>query len=195
MRSLLHLVSSLSSTVTRSQSQPQISLAMPVRALPFLLTALGALISAAPAVPADAGAALPAIVQVDEASGAVMAKRLPQIDADYAPKRIACPNTPLIRGANGIGSDEASYVASRNTKAAAALAAWLEKQGNFSTASQPTVAMTSSGGGYRALLCTAGVVQALDGRDSSSTTSGLYQALTYQAGLSGVFRRLLAQDH
>lgn len=45
--------------------------------------------------------------------------------------------------------------------------------------------MTTSGGGYRSLLSGAGVIQALDDRDSTGTTSGLYQAMTYQAGLSG----------
>jgi lysophospholipase len=45
--------------------------------------------------------------------------------------------------------------------------------------------MTTSGGSYRSLLSGAGVVQAFDSRDSSLSTSGLYQAMTYQAGLSG----------
>lgn len=45
--------------------------------------------------------------------------------------------------------------------------------------------MTSSGGGYRAMLLGAGVVQALDARDSDSALNGVYQALTYHAGLSG----------
>jgi lysophospholipase len=49
----------------------------------------------------------------------------------------------------------------------------------------PTIELTSSGGGYRALLTGAGVIQALDGRDSSVSTSGLYQALTYHSALSG----------
>lgn len=45
--------------------------------------------------------------------------------------------------------------------------------------------MTTSGGGYRSLLLGAGVIQGMDERDSNVSTSGLYQALTYQAGLSG----------
>lgn len=45
--------------------------------------------------------------------------------------------------------------------------------------------MTTSGGGYRSLLTGAGVIQGLDGRDSNVSTSGLFQALTYHAGLSG----------
>jgi lysophospholipase len=45
--------------------------------------------------------------------------------------------------------------------------------------------LTTSGGGYRSLLSGAGVIQGLDGRDSNVSTSGLFQGLTYQAGLSG----------
>lgn len=107
------------------------------------------------------------------------------IDRDYAPKSTACPSTPLVRAANGINSNEAAYFSSRKPKASTALAAWLEKQGKFSTSSQPSVGFASSGGGYRALLETAGVVQALDGRDSTAEVSGVFQGLTYEAGLSG----------
>ena len=53
------------------------------------------------------------------------------------------------------------------------------------TPSDPTVALTTSGGGLRSLLEGAGVIQAFDARDSKLGTSGLYQGLTYQAGLSG----------
>lgn len=45
--------------------------------------------------------------------------------------------------------------------------------------------MTTSGGGYRSLLVGAGVIQGIDARDSNISTSGLYQALTYQSGISG----------
>jgi lysophospholipase len=45
--------------------------------------------------------------------------------------------------------------------------------------------LATSGGGYRSLLVGAGVIQGLDERDSSISTSGLFQALTYQSGLSG----------
>ena len=49
----------------------------------------------------------------------------------------------------------------------------------------PTIALTSSGGGFRATLSGAGTVQALDIRDGLVSTSGLYQAITYHSGLSG----------
>ncbi|KAF2105859.1 lysophospholipase [Lophiotrema nucula] len=58
----------------------------------------------------------------------------------------------------------------------------------FQLRSLPLVGLATSGGGYRSMPSGAGVVQAFDSRESSSThlaTSGLYQALTYHSGLSG----------
>jgi len=52
-------------------------------------------------------------------------------------------------------------------------------------ADREKLALTTSGGGLRSLLSGAGVVQGLDSRDSNVSTSGLYEALTYQTGLSG----------
>jgi lysophospholipase len=67
-----------------------------------------------------------------------------------------------------------------------ALADWLENTNDtFWLNKAPTVALAISGGGYRSMLIGAGVVQALDSRDSDESTNGLYQALTYQGGLSG----------
>lgn len=103
----------------------------------------------------------------------------------YAPVQGKCPSTSLVRPATSLNSQESSYVSSRKSKANAGLASWLKKQGSFSTSSLPVVALASSGGGYRALLSTAGVVQGLDIRDSNVGTSGVYQGLTYESGLSG----------
>lgn len=103
----------------------------------------------------------------------------------YQPASVACPSTPLVRDATQLGSEESAYISSRKAKADAALAVWLQKQGAFGTDSQPTVALSSSGGGYRAQLSSAGVVKAFDARDSNTSVSGLYQALTYHSGLSG----------
>ena len=104
----------------------------------------------------------------------------------YAPVPIACPSTPLVRSATGISASESSYISSRAPIASAALGAWLQKVNSaFGTANLPAVALTTSGGGLRSLLIGAGVIQAFDSRDSNVGTSGLYQGLTYQAGLSG----------
>ncbi|KAI0743142.1 lysophospholipase [Daedaleopsis nitida] len=52
----------------------------------------------------------------------------------------------------------------------------------------PTLGIATSGGGYRAAIFGAGVLNALDGRKSTSAragTGGLLQAATYLSGLSG----------
>jgi lysophospholipase len=103
----------------------------------------------------------------------------------YQPISAECPDTPLVRDATEIAPEEAAYITSRKEKADAALAEWLQKQGAFSNDSQPTVALASSGGGYRAQLAGAGVVKAFDARDSNTSVSGLLQGLTYHSGLSG----------
>ncbi|KAL9093527.1 MAG: hypothetical protein Q9165_003922 [Trypethelium subeluteriae] len=104
----------------------------------------------------------------------------------YAPVTTPCPSNSLVRKANGTSSAESSYVQQRQTKANAALAAWLTKtDSTFPTTNLPIVGITTSGGGYRSLLTGAGVLQALDARDGNTSLSGLYQGFTYQAGLSG----------
>ncbi|KAK5293521.1 Lysophospholipase 1 [Exophiala xenobiotica] len=56
---------------------------------------------------------------------------------------------------------------------------------SFQPTAYPLVGLTTSGGGYRSLLTGAGVIQGFDARDSQTGVSGLYQGLTYEAGLSG----------
>ena len=109
-----------------------------------------------------------------------------QLPSGYAPRKAACPSTPLVRPATGLSTQEAAYRTAREVKAQAGLTAWLQKtNAGFGTSKLPTVALTTSGGGYRSLLSGAGVIQGLDERDSNVGTSGLFQGLTYQAGLSG----------
>ncbi|MCJ1457026.1 hypothetical protein MMC28_007392 [Mycoblastus sanguinarius] len=104
----------------------------------------------------------------------------------YAPVLATCPGTPLVRTATGISIPESAYISGRESIASAALGTWLkEVNSGFSTTNLPIVALTTSGGGLRSLLIGAGVIQAFDSRDSTVGTSGLYQGLTYQAGLSG----------
>lgn len=104
----------------------------------------------------------------------------------YAPTPATCPSAPLVRTASGISSSESAYIAARKSVASTALGNWLKKvDPSFQTSNLPTVALTTSGGGYRSLLTGAGVIQALDSRDSNVGTSGLYQGLTYESGLSG----------
>ena len=115
-----------------------------------------------------------------------LASAAPTAVSGYAPRAVTCPSTPLVRTASGISSSESAYIAARKPVASAALGSWLTKvDAGFPTTNLPTVALTTSGGGLRSLLTGAGVIQALDSRDSSVGTSGLYQGLTYEAGLSG----------
>jgi len=151
-----------------------------MRSQSLSLTALTLLSGNALAAPASA----PAVVGSLYADGVQsLAKRAGL--SPYEPVSADCPATPLVRDATELGSEESGYVSSRKEKADAALSAWLQKQGSFSNDSQPIVALASSGGGYRALLAGAGVIKAFDARDSNTSVSGLYQALTYQSGLSG----------
>lgn len=104
----------------------------------------------------------------------------------YAPVRGSCPSAPLVRAANGLSSAETAYINARKVKASAALASWLKKtNAGFPTDNLPTLGLSTSGGGLRSLLSGAGVVQGLDSRDSNTGTSGVFQGLTYQSGLSG----------
>ncbi|KAK8202082.1 Lysophospholipase 1 [Zalaria obscura] len=105
----------------------------------------------------------------------------------YAPVSAACPSTSLVRAASGgLSSSESTYATARKAIADTSLASWLKSaNSDFDTSSLPALALTVSGGGYRSLLCGAGVIQGFDSRDSSVGTSGIFQGLTYQAGLSG----------
>ena len=99
-----------------------------------------------------------------------------RLPSAYAPYPALCPSTPLVRPANGLSTSEAAYISSRKTNANQGLAAWLTKtNAGFGTTKLPTVALTTSGGGYRSLLSGAGVIQAFDSRDSNVGTSGLFQ--------------------
>jgi lysophospholipase len=110
--------------------------------------------------------------------------------SSYAPTSTSCPNTPLVRSAvNGLSDNEETYRVARKFNADAALALWLIKTDPTFllglNCDMPTIALTSSGGGFRATLSGAGTVQALDIRDTWVSTSGLYQAISYHSGLSG----------
>ena len=112
----------------------------------------------------------------------------PQITiSGYTPVKFPCPSSPLVRPASGISSSESAYLTARKAKASASLASWLTKTnpGFVTSGKLPSVALTTSGGGYRSLLSGAGVIQGFDARDSNVGTSGVYQGLTYQTGLSG----------
>ncbi|CAH7687776.1 lysophospholipase [Phakopsora pachyrhizi] len=132
----------------------------------------------------------------------------------YAPSFGPCPSGPLVRyagtvaaGDQKIGSKEADYIRRRRAEVLpGAYKAYLsnvqsslrrkhEKLPPYvarilsgSSENLPRVSAAISGGGLRAVLFGAGVLNALDGRNASSAktgTGGLLQALDYISGLSG----------
>jgi lysophospholipase len=107
--------------------------------------------------------------------------------AAYAPYSSSCPKTPLVRAVNQKLSDaELRYISARKKVTNEALTKWLSKiSPEFDTLRLPSIGITSSGGGWRTVVETAGVIHAFDSRDGNYSVSGIYQAATYIAGLSG----------
>lgn len=127
----------------------------------------------------------------------------------YTPVAAPCPagfNLVRMAGTHGnqsLSSSEASYV--RNRKANIISQAWKTYLSNVlstnaslpsyvssilsgNSSEIPNLGIATSGGGYRASIFGAGILNALDGRNSSSTSAGiggLLQAATYLSGLSG----------
>ncbi|CZR69536.1 related to PLB1-phospholipase B (lysophospholipase) [Phialocephala subalpina] len=104
--------------------------------------------------------------------------------SSFAPTTATCPSS-LVRIATSLSTDEETWRTARKTLADTSLRSWLSDKGFETTAELPTLGLSISGGGYRALLTGAGVIQALDSDDSDVSTSGLYQAITYTSALSG----------
>lgn len=123
---------------------------------------------------------------------------------DYAPKaNVECPDlstAPLIRTFTPqnqtLHPAEKEYVTTRkNTVIASAWVDWLGNGSalgydltNFNASSFPTVGFAIPGGGLRAAQYGAGVIQALDARNTSAKaigTGGLLQVASYITGLSG----------
>ncbi|KAG0700944.1 lysophospholipase catalytic domain-containing protein [Suillus ampliporus] len=127
----------------------------------------------------------------------------------YTPVAARCPaGFNLVRmagtpGNQALSSSEASYVQNRKTDVLpqawktylsnvmstnASLPSYVSSILSGASSEMPTLGIATSGGGYRAAIFGAGVLNALDGRNSSSDTAGiggLLQAATYLSGLSG----------
>lgn len=107
----------------------------------------------------------------------------------YAPFSVPCAERPPVRPATGLGFEEWTYTEAREALAKQSLVSWLGKTLNDSAAWEecelPRIAIALSGGGPKAGLTTAGVVQAFDARDSTFGVSGILQASTYLSALSG----------
>ncbi|CAH0024811.1 unnamed protein product [Clonostachys rhizophaga] len=121
----------------------------------------------------------------------------------YAPAVVDCPKTlPSIRLANGLSSNESSWLNRRRNNTIEPLRTVLERAnlsdfdvGSFLDSNKnnatglPDIGIAISGGGYRALMNGAGFLSAADSRNrdngGNGSISGLLQASTYLAGLSG----------
>lgn len=128
------------------------------------------------------------IVAASTAFSAALVQRVP---SDYAPVDASdCPKPLTRKASSGRSAAEQAYVKARKTQADAALRTWLAStKAGFKTSGSgdmPTLALATSGGGFRSMLTGAGVHQALDARERvNSSLAGLYQSMTYEAGLSG----------
>lgn len=126
----------------------------------------------------------------------------------YTPVQVKCPTGSLVRSAPGLSPEEASYISTR--KSSVLPSAWSSYLANVEAYSSShavtipdyvhqllgggevpdgmTVGMAVSGGGYRAAIVGGGIMNAFDGRNTSSVqagTGGLLQGVSYMSGLSG----------
>lgn len=141
--------------------------------------------------------------EVAVALAALENRALPNAPNGYTPEAGNCPSTrPAIRDASGLSPQETSWLDSRRKVTIPAmqdLVGRLNITGfdvnsyftnhNSNTSALPNIGIAVSGGGYRALLNGAGIIQAFDSRESNGSTpghlGGLLQSATYFAGLSG----------
>ena len=114
----------------------------------------------------------------------------------YAPSTVKCPkDSPKIRGGGSLSDSESNWLKTRDEKTHKALTKFLDKVNiaDFDSGSYferdgawPRVAISLSGGGYRALLNGAGFIKAADERTGGDGgIGGLLQSATYLSGLSG----------
>lgn len=129
----------------------------------------------------------------------------------YAPGIVDCPSyiddeafnddthAGLLRKAQGISDDESDWFKKRDEITIENLKTFLAETGlngtdsyideltSNSSARIPRIALSFSGGGYRAMLCAAGEISGLDNRTHGADEHGipLLDSVSYIAGLSG----------
>lgn len=116
----------------------------------------------------------------------------------YVPVATSCPSSDhtYVRTADSLSSGEKSFLSKRDKITREALIDWLGNSNmtdfdasSFLSNQTIRIGLAYSGGGYRAMLCGAGQLAALDNTTDGATgdgqLGGLYQASTYLAGLSG----------
>lgn len=121
----------------------------------------------------------------------------------YVPQTNACPSdTPSIRNASKLSDEELEWLPVRRNATIQPMREFLGRlsiegldtnayldEHSSNASALPNIGIAVSGGGYRAMLNGAGVVQAFDNRTPNATSAGqlggLLQSSTYLAGLSG----------
>lgn len=115
----------------------------------------------------------------------------------YKPGKVDCPDGDLVRTADSLSDEETKWLKGRQDVLKGNLIDFLLKSNMSDFDAEdfvnnakriPTIGVAFSGGGYRAMLCGAGQLSALDNRTdggSEKGLGGLLQASTYLAGLSG----------
>ncbi|KAJ3179538.1 Lysophospholipase 1 [Gaertneriomyces sp. JEL0708] len=127
------------------------------------------------------------------------AKALPVLrDRQITPRSLApgfvdCPSGAIIRTGDVVGPDEQAWVSAREQATNSSWTDYLSRINlsnvTFMENRPPKVAIAVSGGGYRAMLFGASILNALDARNDTAVndikTGGVLQTSTYIAGLSG----------
>ena len=127
----------------------------------------------------------------------------PNSPKGYTPSTGDCPATaPSVRSASSLSQNETSWLERRRAVTVPALQDFLSRvqlpdfdadsyfsQYTSNTSQLPNLAVSVSGGGWRALMNGAGALTAFDNRTSNATAQGhlggLLQSATYLTGLSG----------
>jgi lysophospholipase len=121
----------------------------------------------------------------------------------YAPAINTCPSSSSSSSSSAYTIDSASdsqlsakesaYLSLRKTQSSVALQSFLstylpdEDVSKYfnSTSAPPTTGLVFAGGGYRAMLTSAGIFNAMDSRTSTGPFKGLLQGIDYVSALSG----------
>ncbi|KAL4790106.1 lysophospholipase catalytic domain-containing protein [Aspergillus venezuelensis] len=136
-------------------------------------------------------------------SADITARALPDAPDGYTPKEVTCPTTkPTIRDADSLSAHETEWLKVRRKATLAPIKELLGRLdlGSFDASAYldkhssnidniPNIAVSLSGGGYRAMTNGAGALKAFDVRTENATATGhlggLLQSATYVSGLSG----------
>ncbi|KAK5113358.1 hypothetical protein LTR62_003457 [Meristemomyces frigidus] len=141
-----------------------------------------------------------------------LASRLAQLSAralpanaphGYVPQTNSCPSSkPTVRSADSLSSNEQEWLPTRRNATLDPLKTLLGRMNitgldttsyinshSSNASALPNIGIAMSGGGYRAMLNGAGILEAFDDRTPNATSAGqlggLLQSATYLSGLSG----------